>query len=240
MTSSALVTGATSGIGRAVAHALGAAGHHVLVHGRDAARGADTVAAIRCAGGSAEFVAADLADPASCRALAATAADVDVLVNDAGTFPADGLTPDVTDHDLAAVFAVNVAAPHRLVAALAPRMAARGGGAIVNVLSMAAAHGMPGIGLYGASKAALAQLTRAWAVEFEPAGVRVNAVSPGPTRTEGMERFGPALDAMAAKAPAGRPATPAEIAAAVAFLAAPGSSFVQGAVLDVDGGRCAV
>lgn len=240
MTSSALVTGATSGIGRAVAVTLAAAGHHVLVHGRDAGRGADTVTAIRAAGHSAEFVGADLADPASVRTLAAAAADVDVLVNDAGMFPADGLTPDVTDHDLAAVFAVNVAAPHRLVAALAPRMAARGGGAVVNVLSMAAEHGMPGIGLYGASKAALAQLTRAWAVEFGPAGVRVNAVSPGPTRTEGTARFGPGLDAMAAQAPAGRPGTPEEIAAAVAFLAASGSSFVQGAVLDVDGGRCAV
>ncbi|MHC1558958.1 SDR family NAD(P)-dependent oxidoreductase [Actinomycetospora sp. C-140] len=240
MTSSALVTGATSGIGREVALGLAATGVHVLVHGRDAARGAGTVDAVRAAGGSAEFVAADLADAASVRDLAAAAAGVDVLVNNAGMYPSDGLTPQVTDDDLAAVFAVNVAAPHRLVAALAPAMAARGGGAVVNVLSMAAQRGMPGIGLYGASKAALGSLTRAWAAEFGPAGVRVTAVSPGPTRTEGTERFGPALDGMAAAAPAGRPATPAEIAAAVVFLAGPAASFVHGAVLPVDGGRTAV
>jgi NAD(P)-dependent dehydrogenase (short-subunit alcohol dehydrogenase family) len=132
---------------------------------------------------------------------------------------------------------VNVRAPLFLVAELAPAMAARGHGAIVNVLSMVARFGMPGFALYGSTKAALMSLTQAWAAEFGPRGVRVNAVSPGPTRTEGTERFGPGLDRMATAAPAGRPAAPEEIAAAITYLAGREASFVQGAVLDVDGGR---
>ena len=105
---------------------------------------------------------------------------------------------------------------------------------------MVAHFGMPGMGLYGSSKAALMLLTRAWAAEFGPAGVRVNAVSPGPTRTEGTEAMGDQLDALASAGPAGRPAAPTEIANAIGFLAGDDASFVHGAVLDVDGGRNAV
>jgi NAD(P)-dependent dehydrogenase (short-subunit alcohol dehydrogenase family) len=155
----------------------------------------------------------------------------------AAVYPAHGLSADVRDDDFRAVYAVNVGAPLFLVGELAPPMAARGRGAIINVLSMVAQFGITGFGLYGSSKAALALLTKAWAAEFGPRGVRVNAVSPGPTRTEGTERFGPGLDRMAADAPAGRPAAPEEIAAAIAYLAGSDASFVQGAILDVDGGR---
>jgi NAD(P)-dependent dehydrogenase (short-subunit alcohol dehydrogenase family) len=91
--------------------------------------------------------------------------------------------------------------------------------------------------LYGSSKAALTLLTKAWAAEFGPAGVRVNAVSPGPTRTEGTEPMGDQLEQLASLAPAGRPAAPEEIASAITYLAGDEASFVHGAVLDVDGGR---
>jgi NAD(P)-dependent dehydrogenase (short-subunit alcohol dehydrogenase family) len=91
--------------------------------------------------------------------------------------------------------------------------------------------------LYGSSKAALTLLTKAWAAEFGPSGVRVNAVSPGPTRTEGTQPMGDQLDLLASLAPAGRPAVPEEIATAISYLAGDEASFVHGAILDVDGGR---
>jgi NAD(P)-dependent dehydrogenase (short-subunit alcohol dehydrogenase family) len=241
----ALITGATSGIGRAIAIDLAASGAHVLVGGRDEKRGAEVVATIRAAGGTAEFVGGELADPAAVRDLARRATElggghVDILVNNAAIYPPAGGTAGTAVEDIDAVYAINVRAPYLLVGELAPAMAARGHGAIVNVLSMVARFGMAGMGLYGSSKAALGLLTRAWAAEFGPAGVRVNAVSPGPTRTEGTARFGDFGDRLAAAAPAGRQADVAEIAAAVRFLVGGGASFVLGAVLDVDGGRAAV
>lgn len=239
--STALITGATSGIGRATALLLAGRGAHVIVGGRDAARGEQAVAAIRAAGGKADFLAGDLTDADAVRQFARQAVElgggqVDILVNNAAVFPG-GPTPVTTAEDIDLANAVNVRAPFLLVAELAPAMAARGRGAIVNVLSMSARFGMPGLALYGASKAALLLLTKAWAAEFGPAGVRVNAVSPGPTRTEGMARFGDNLDTLAAPAPAGRVAQPEEIASAIAYLASDDASFVQGAILDVDGGR---
>ena len=201
------------------------------------------MAEIRSAGGKADFVAAELADAESVRALARDAVQlgggkVDILVNNAGIFPF-GPTPDASDEDIDSVYAINVKAPFILVGALAPAMADRGKGSIVNVLTMVAHFGMAGMALYGSSKAALILLTRAWAAEFGPSGVRVNAVSPGPTRTEGTEPMGDQLDQLASVGPAGRPAAPEEIATAIGYLAGDEASFVHGAVLDVDGGhRC--
>ena len=119
-------------------------------------------------------------------------------------------------------------------------MAKRGKGAIVNVSTMVADYGVSGMSLYGSSKAALNLLTKAWAAEYGPSGVRVNAVSPGPTRTEGTEGMGEALEQLAAQAPAHRPATADEIAEAIVFLATDRSSFIYGAKLAVDGGRTAI
>ncbi|MEV4327914.1 SDR family oxidoreductase [Microbispora rosea] len=127
-----------------------------------------------------------------------------------------------------------------LPAELAPAMALRGGGAIVNVTTMVAEYGHSGYSLYGSSKAAIVLLTKSWAAEFGPRGVRVNAVSPGPTRTEGTAPMGEDLEILARTLPAGRPASPEEIAEAITFLASPRASFVHGTTLHVDGGRWAV
>ncbi|GIE81750.1 short-chain dehydrogenase [Actinoplanes philippinensis] len=239
----ALVTGGNSGIGRATATALAALGATVVITGRDTLRGEQTVHEIAKAGGTAHFVAADLDGERSARKLAATAqrlaGPIDILVNSAGVFPF-GPTASTTTEQFDQVYALNVKAPYFLVAELAPKMAARGGGTIVNVTTMVAEFGMAGMGLYGSSKAAIASLTRSWAAEFGPAGVRVNAVSPGPTRTEGTAAMGENLGNLASAAPAGRAAGPEEIAAAIVFLAGDDASFMHGAVVPVDGGRTAV
>ena len=175
----ALVTGATLGIGRAVALQLARDGAEVLVHGRDAARGAQTVDEITDAGGKASFVAADLADPMEVQRLASEVGEIDILVNNAGIArwaPTAALDPAEFDKMLAS----NVRAPFFLVAALAPGMAARGHGSIVSVSSMAGGVGLVGGAAYGATKASLEAMTRAWAAEYSGSGVRVNAIAPGP------------------------------------------------------------
>jgi NAD(P)-dependent dehydrogenase (short-subunit alcohol dehydrogenase family) len=239
----ALVTGGTSGIGRAAALALARLGARVAVAGRNEQRGNEVVKEIIAAGGQGEFVSAELKDAASARALAARAVErlgqVDILVNTAGMYPF-GPTEKMTEADFDAVFDLNVRAVFFLVAELAPKMADRGGGAIVNLSTMMADQGYVGTSLYGASKAAVVSMTKSWAAEYGRRGVRVNVVAPGPTRTEGTLVMGDALDEYAALAPAGRPATADEIAEAIAFLASDRASFIHGAVLPVDGGRTAV
>ncbi len=192
--SSALITGGTGGIGRATANKLAQLGIHVLVVGRNLQRGEKTVAEIRAAGGKADFISSDLRDASSAREVARRAVElgngqVDMLINNAGIYPF-GPTHEMTEDMFERVYALNVKVPYFLVAALAPLMAQRGTGAIVNLSTMAAEYGAPGMSLSGSSKAAINLLTKVWAAEYGPRGARVNAVSPGPTRTEGTEAMG--------------------------------------------------
>src|SRR5579862_298166 len=244
MTTTALVTGATSGIGRAVAEKLAKLGVHVLVVGRNSERGDKTIAAIRAAGGQADLIQSDLRDASSERDLARRAVElsdghVDILINNAGIYPF-GPTHETSEELFDRVYSLNVKVPYFLVAELAPLMAKRGKGAIVNLSTMVADYGTSGMSVYGSSKAAINLLTKVWAAEYGPSGVRVNAVSPGPTRTEGTDSLGEGLQQLAAQAPAGRPAEADEIAEAIVFLATDRASFIQGAKLAVDGGRTAV
>jgi NAD(P)-dependent dehydrogenase (short-subunit alcohol dehydrogenase family) len=244
MNGTALITGGTSGIGKAVADKLARLGIHAVVVGRNLERGEKTIAEIRASGGRANFISSDLRDASSAREVAARAIElgdgyVDILINNAGVFPF-APTHETTEESFDKVFALNVKVPYFLVAELAPLMAKRGKGAVVNISTMVADYGVSGMSLYGSTKAAVNLLTKAWAAEYGRSGVRVNVVSPGPTRTEGTEPMGESLDRLAAEAPAGRPATADEIAEAVVFLATDRSSFIQGAKLAVDGGRTAI
>ncbi|TCM45099.1 NAD(P)-dependent dehydrogenase (short-subunit alcohol dehydrogenase family) [Kribbella sp. VKM Ac-2568] len=201
------------------------------------------MAAIRAAGGTADFVRADLDDVTSVRALAkealALGGHVDVLINNAGVFPF-APTAEVQAEDFDSVFAVNVRAPFYLVAELAPLMAERGHGSIINLTTMVANYGQAGMALYGSSKAALQLLTKSWAAEFGPFGVRVNAVSPGPTHTEGTAEMGDALGDLAATGPLNRVGTAAEVATGIVFLASDAAAMIHGTTLPIDGGRLAV
>ncbi|MEW1690315.1 SDR family oxidoreductase [Streptomyces sp. NPDC091265] len=239
----ALVTGATSNLGRAIAEAFAAEGAYVVVSGRSAERGAEVVDGIRARGGRAEFVRADLdgsADASQALAREATrvlGGRIDVLVNNAGVYPRN-TTVTVDEKTFDQVYGVNVKAPFFLTAAVAPAMVEAGGGVIVNLGSWIARLGIPGA-LYSSTKGAVETLTRAWAAEFGPQGVRVNAISPGVVQTPVPGETHPG-EIMMKGTPAGVMGTPGDIANAAVYLASDESSFVHGIVLDVDGGRTAV
>jgi NAD(P)-dependent dehydrogenase (short-subunit alcohol dehydrogenase family) len=243
----ALVTGATSNIGRAIALAFGAEGAHVIVSGRSTERGTEVVERIRADGGRGDFVAADLdGSPTASRDLAREAIRVlggriDILVNNAGIFPRT-TTATTDEKTFDEVFAVNVKAPYFLTGAIAPVMAEAGQGAIINLGSWIARLGIPSA-LYSSTKGAMETLTKAWAAEFGPAGVRVNAISPGVVREanrDESERATDPAEGMMLGTPAGGSGTPDAIAHAAVYLASDEALFVHGTVIDVDGGRTGV
>lgn len=243
-----LVTGATSNIGRAIATRFAAEGAHVVVSGRSVERATEVVNEIRAAGGRADFVSADLDGSAKAsRDLAAEATRllggrIDVLVNSAGVFPGNS-TADTDEATFDHVYAINVKAPFFLTAAVAPAMVERGNGAIINLGSWIARLGIPVGSLYSSTKGAIETLTRAWAAEFGPAGVRVNAISPGVIRSRNVDGGATVereTEVMMRGTPAGDSGPPDAIAHAAVYLASDEAAFVHGAVIDVDGGRVGV
>jgi NAD(P)-dependent dehydrogenase (short-subunit alcohol dehydrogenase family) len=234
----ALVTGAGSGIGRATALLLSEHGASVVLVGRRLNKLEEVAKEIAAAGGNARTLAADLVELSEVSRLVAEAGDIDILVNSAGIFPFAS-TADQTVDDFDALFGINVRGPYFLTAAILQKMAAKGSGRVVNITSIAGIEGLEAAGVYGATKAALASMTRSWSTEFARYGVRVNAIAPGNIRTDAV------VDMLGADDfeeqgrtgnPTGRLGEPREIAEAVLFLASPGASYLSGVELAVDGG----
>ena len=254
-----VVTGASSGIGLATARALCAEKASVLLVARTPEPLARALEECRAAGGSAASLACDVTDPdAGERMLAAARAELgepDVLVNNAGTARWRDLD-DVPDEDWRAAWELNVMAAHRAMRALVPGMRERGWGRVVNVASTAGKRPSANMPEYSVAKAAQLSLSRLWADRCAPDGVLVNAVCPGPTKSElwvgegGLADQSAALSGLTgpeeaiAKSGAGRPigrmAEPGEIAAAIVFLCSERASYVAGAAWSVDGGTVQV
>ena len=234
----ALVTGGSSGIGQAVARALADAGARVLVAARTAATVDATVRSIHEAGGRADGIVADLSSRAGAHALADAAGAVDVLVNSAGI----NLRPPMADLDedtRDATMAVNLDAPFVLGQRLAPGMAARGYGRIVSISSQQAHRPFAASGAYGVSKAGLEALARSQAEAWSAQGVTSNVLVPGFVQTPLNARLSadPAtVERLAARTLVGRNGLVSDFAAAAVFLAGPGSAYVTGQSIAVDGG----
>jgi NAD(P)-dependent dehydrogenase (short-subunit alcohol dehydrogenase family) len=241
-----IVTGASSGIGRATAEAFGSEGASVLVVGRDESGLAESATAVRLAGGRPVMCRADVTAPGSPERITAAALDafggIDVLVNAAGII-ASGTLEATSDETWDTMMAVNARAPFRLMRAAAPHLAGRKGN-VVNVSSVNGLRSFPGVLAYCVSKAAVDQLTRCAAIEMAPLGVRVNAVNPGVTitnlhRRSGMNeaQYEAFLERSKTTHPLGRPGRPDDVAALIVFLASDRASWMTGETIPVDGGR---
>jgi len=234
-----LVTGGNSGIGRGIVRCAVEGGARVAICGRDADKGADTLAEMKALGGDAEFFRADLAEEAAARDMVAAAlahfGRLDVVVNNAGAGASrSAVAPDDPPGErLQTLLGANLGAAYYVSAYAMPALRDAGGGAIVNISSTASLHGT--WGNYGVAKAAVEALTRAQAAEGAPYGIRANAVSPGWIKTGATER-GATEDWETGASLLGRMGTAEEIARVVLFLASDEASFVTGATLVVDGG----
>lgn len=243
----AIVTGASSGIGRATAVKLAGAGASVLAVGRKADALAETVEAANQWGeGTAEACVADITDPQAAATIVKLAIErfgfVDILVNAAGII-AMGTIETTTDESWERVLAVNTVAPFRLMRAAVPALIDRKG-VIVNVSSVNGLRSFPGVLAYNVSKSAADQLTRCAALELAPQGVRVNAVNPGVTVTNlhrrsgmGEEQDAAFLERARETHPLGRPGTADEVADLIVFLASPRAAWMTGETIPIDGGR---
>jgi 3-oxoacyl-[acyl-carrier protein] reductase len=237
----AVVTGGTRGLGRVMAEALGSAGASVALSARNAEQSRAAAEGVgEATGARALGLVADVTSDRDVRAMVARVLDefgrIDILVNNAGIYPV-GPTETLPDSDLDALLAVNVRAPHVLAGALAPGMAERGDGIIVNIGSWMARMGSPFGAMYTATKAAVEQLTRSWSAEYGPRGVRVNTVAPGITATPGNAGAQTVVETMAKQwTPVGVPVRPVDIAFAVRYLTLPDAAFLHASRIDVDGG----
>ena len=241
-----LVTGATTGIGRATAEAFAAAGARLIVTGRTVAAGEQLVGELRARGSQAKFVAGDVASEETVKAWVAAAlrefGRLDVAVNNAGVEGALGPLVEQSAENFAHVFDINVKGMLFSMKHEIPAIAQQGG-AIVNVSSVVGDIAMPGASVYAASKHAVNGLTRAAALETARMGIRINAISPGGVVTPMLDRFTggnkEVQAGLAAAHPAGRLARPQEIASSILFLASDAASFMTGSVVLVDGGYTA-
>ena len=240
----ALVTGASRGIGAAVAQAFAQAGAQVVLASRKQEPLDALAAEIRAAGGTALAVAAHTGDDAAVEALVARAVDecggVDILVNNAATNPHYGPVLTAEDGHWDKTFDVNVKGYVRMVRACMAPMQARGGGAVINVASIAGIKPETGMGVYAVSKAGVLMLTQVLAVELAPANIRVNAVAPGYVKTKFSSVIwqNPHVYAdVKARIPQGRMAEPEELTGVMLYLASDAASFTTGAVFTVDGGH---
>jgi 3-oxoacyl-[acyl-carrier protein] reductase len=237
---SALVTGASRGIGAAIAKALAREGWPVGVNYRSDSEAAEAVVeGITSAGGRAKALQGDIADPETAERLFKTLEDefgpVLVLVNNAGV-RADGLSPQIDDEDWAKVIDTNLSAAFRLTRrALRPMIRARYG-RVVNIASIVGQRANPGQANYAASKAGLVAMTKTVAAEVARRGVTVNAVAPGLIETDMTEGI---AENLLEHVPARRPGTPEDVAECVRFLASDGAGYVTGVCLTVDGGLTA-
>ena len=235
----AVVTGAGAGIGRAIALHLAGAGAKIAVLDKDEQLGRQALAAVTQAGGVGRSWSVDVGNgPAVQRIfqeIVETFGRVDILVNNAGIYPASTIE-ELSDELLDKVFAVNLRGALYCLREAARQM--QGGGVILNVSSIDSLRpSAPGLGVYGASKAALNALTRSAAVEYGPRGIRVNAILPGVIATEGTTGLpDEARRYFASRTPLGRNGVPDDVAGAVLLLASPLAAFVNGQTLVVDGG----
>jgi NAD(P)-dependent dehydrogenase (short-subunit alcohol dehydrogenase family) len=242
----ALVTGSASGIGRAAAQLFAAEGASVMCSDIDSAGGEETAELIRKDGGTAMFAACDVSDVDAMGQLVRVVLDqfgrLDCAVNCAGVpGPHGQLLADYDASSFDRTFAVNARGVWASLRAEIPAMVAQGGGAIVNVASVTAFGALPTVSAYGATKSAIVGLTRSAAVEYAAAGVRVNAVCPGSTRTPMADTVaGGQLEALmellVAPVPMKRIAEPAEIAEVAIWLCSDRASYVTGTAFPVDGG----
>lgn len=239
----ALVTGATGGLGQAIALAYAQHGASLVLSDRDDAALRDIAARCASLGGAVRTVVADLSVPAQVQALAEQARTafgrIDLLVCNAGMQGPAGPLLEVPTEDWARVFQVNLASAHALCAALLPAMGERGHGRLVLMASIAALRGNGAIGLYGLSKAALAQMARNLAVEWGPRGVCINAIAPGLIRTplaEGLMANEAFMARRLAATPLRRVGEPHEVAGVAVMLASAAGGFITGQTLVVDGG----
>lgn len=239
----ALITGAAGGLGRAIATVFAQQGADLVLADRPSADSEAVAAQCRALGVRAHALAADLSNPGQVQSLIQSALSafgrIDTLVCNAGMQGPAGPLHATQPEDWQQVFQVNLGSAHALCAGLMPAMSARGSGSVVLMASIAALRGNRAIGLYGMSKAALAQLARNLAVEWGPSGVRVNAIAPGLIHTplaEGLMANAEFMDRRLAMTPLRRVGEPVEVAGVAAMLASRAGGFITGQTLVVDGG----